>query len=84
MFGESIRPRRLCEPECGYLEEIKALKYKCLKACFCKALVDDMIKITAERKYQFGPLMKKAREVNENISVWTTNFPKLLKVTKKE
>ena len=28
--------------------------------------------------------MKKAREVNENVKVWTTNFPKLLKLTKKE
>ena len=28
--------------------------------------------------------MKKAREVNENVSVWTTIFPKLLKLRKKE
>ena len=28
--------------------------------------------------------MKKARVVDENISIWTTNFPKLLKLTKKE
>ena len=28
--------------------------------------------------------MKKTREVNEDISVWTTNFPNLLKLTKKE
>ena len=34
-----------------------------------------MIRITAEWKDRFGPQMKKAREVNENVSIWTTNFP---------
>ena len=28
--------------------------------------------------------IEKAREVNENVSIWTTNFPKLLKLTNKE
>ena len=72
VFGESIRLRRFCD--CDYLEELKALKDKCLKYCFCKALVDDMLKTTAEWKDRFGPPMKKAREVNENVSVWTKNF----------
>ena len=84
VFGESVRLRRLCERDDDYLEAIKALKQKCLKSCFSKALVDDMIKITVEWKDRFGPPMKKAREVNENVSIWTTNFPKLLKLTNKE
>ena len=67
VFGESIRLRRLCEHGCDYPEAIKALKYIYLKSCFCNALVDDMVKITAERKDRFGPPMKSAREVNENI-----------------
>ena len=84
VFGESIRLRRLCERDNDYLEAIKSLKDKCLKSCFCKALVEDMINITVEWKDRFGPPMKKAREINDNISVWTTNFPKLLKLTEKE
>ena len=28
--------------------------------------------------------MKKTREVDENVSVWMTNLPKLLKLTNKE
>ena len=28
--------------------------------------------------------MKKSKEINENVSVWTTNFSKLLTLTKKE
>ena len=55
----------MCKCDCEYLESIKALKGKCLKACFCKALVDDKVKITAEWNDWFGPPMKKAREVNE-------------------
>ena len=43
-----------------------------------------MVKISAEWKDWFRSPMKKAREVNENVSVWTTNFPKLLKLTKKD
>ena len=43
-----------------------------------------MIEIIAEVKDRFGPPMKKAREINKIISVWTTNFPKLIKLTKKE
>ena len=60
VFGESIRLRRLCEHGCDYPEAIKALKYIYLKSCFCNALVDDMVKITAELKDQFGPPLKKA------------------------
>ena len=74
VFRESIRLRRLCEHDSDYLEAIKSLKDKCLKSCFCKALVDNMIYITAEWNYRFGPPMKKARENNENISVWTTSY----------
>ena len=48
VFGESIRLRRLCKRDGDYPEAVKALKYKCLKSYFCKALVDDKIKITAE------------------------------------
>ena len=42
--------RSICKHGGDYLEAIKALKGKCLKSWFCKALVDDMIKITAEGK----------------------------------
>ena len=52
------------------LEAIKSLKDKCLKSCFCKPFVDDMINITAEWKDRFGPPMKKAREINENLSIF--------------
>ena len=69
VFGESIRLRRLCKRDGDYLKAIKALKHKCLKSSFCKALVDDVIKITAEWKDRFGHPMKKAREVNENASI---------------
>ena len=43
-----------------------------------------MIKVTAECKDRFEHPVKKVTEVNDNVSVWTTNFPKLLKLTKKE
>ena len=84
VFSESIRLRRLCERDCDYLEALKSLKEKCLKSCFCKALVEDMLKITEEWKDRFGPPVRKARKTNENINVWATNFPQLLKLSKKE
>ena len=43
-----------------------------------------MVKITAEWKDLFGPPMRKAIEIYENVSFWTTNFSKLIKLTKKE
>ena len=67
VFGESIRLMKLCVHDCDYLEALKVLKYKCLKSWFFKALVDDMV--TAEWRDRFGPPTKKAREVNENVSV---------------
>ena len=42
------------------------------------------LKLQQNGLYRLGPLTKKAREGNENVSVWTTNFPKHLKLTKKE
>ena len=84
VFSESIRLRRLCERDCDYLEALKSLKDKCLKSCFCKALVEDMLKITEEWKDRFGPPVRKTRKTNENINVWATNFPQLLKLSKKE
>ena len=41
-----------------------------------------MVRIKSERSV--WTYNQKAREVNKNISVWTTNFPNFLKLTKKE
>ena len=54
VFGESIRIRILCKHNCDNLEAIKALQDECLKSCFCKALDENMVKITAEWKEWFG------------------------------
>ena len=35
-------------------------------------------------KYKFRPPTKKATPTNENFTVWTTNFPNLLKLTERE
>ena len=74
----------ICGILCLRQKDVKIfLKDKCLKSCFCKALVEDMLKITEEWKNWFGPPQRKTRKTNENINVWATNFPHLLKLSKK-
>ena len=86
VFSESIRLRRLCEHDDDYLKALNVLKVKCLNSYFCKELVIDMIEITKQWKERFGPPKNNRKQniLKENISIWTTNFPNLLKLTKKE
>ena len=39
VFGESVKLRRLCKRNGDNLEAVKAIKYKLLNSCFCKALI---------------------------------------------
>ena len=84
VFGESIRLRRLCERDCDYLEALNLLKERCIKSHFCKSLVVEMLEVTKKWKDRFKPPTKKITRTNENLTVWTTNFPNLLKLTDKE
>ena len=84
VFGESIRLRRLCERDCDYLEGLNLLKERCIKSHICKSLVVEVLEITKKLKDRFRPPTKKITRTNENLTVWTTNFPNLLKLTDKE
>ena len=86
VFSELKRLKRLCERDNYYLEALNVLKGKSLNSYFCKDLVVDMLEITKQWKERFGPPKnnKKQNIIKENISIWTTNFPNLLKPTKKE
>ena len=83
VFCESIRSRRLCERDCDYLEALKLLKDKCIKSYFCKGLVVEMLKKHKNGKIGSDHQQIKGRKVS-NISIQTTIFRNLLKLTERE
>ena len=44
----------------------------------------EMLEKTEKWKDWFGPPTKRTKENNKNISIWTTIFPNLLKLTERE
>ena len=86
VFSESTRMRRLNEREEDYREALEKLKEKCLRSGFNKNLVNDMIDLTKQWKERFSPPPSPESSITKSESrlVWTTQFPKLLKLNSKE
>ena len=83
VFSESTRMRRPNERDQDYELSIDRLEQKCLKSGFNKHLVTDMVKITRQWKERFSPPVTN-NDRNVPRTVWPTQFPKLLKLSKKE
>ena len=66
------------------LEPLKLLKDECIKSYFCKDLVVDMLEKREKWKDWLIPPTKRKKVSNENISVWATTFPNLLRLTERE
>ena len=79
-----LRLGRLCERDTDYLEALNVLKDKCLNSYFCEGLVVEMLEKTEKWKDRFRPPTKRTKESNKSISIWTTIFPNLLKLTERE
>jgi hypothetical protein len=83
VFSESTRMRRLNERDEDYRMAIEKLEDKCIKSGFDKNLVKDMVNLTKQWKDRFSPPIV-SKPKSESRLVWTTQFPKLLKLTNKE
>ena len=82
-FGEAVRLRRLNEKQEHYLESLECLKEKCYRSRFNKKLTNKIIKLASGWTDRFHPKVIKKKKASSRI-VWTTPFPKLLKLTSKE
>ena len=83
IFGEATRLRRINEKDDYYIKSLDGLKSKCLKSGFNKKIVDDMIGIVSSWKERFAPPTTKHQDMQDK-KIWTTFFPSLLKLNKKE
>ena len=84
ILSESRRLRRINENDEDYLESLTVLETKCRRSNFNKMIIEETLKITRTWVGQVKPQNTKSNLTADSILPWTTEFPNLLKLSKKE
>ena len=74
---------RLNEKQEHYFESLECLKEKCFWSHFNKKLINKIIKVASGWRDHFHPKVINNKKAI-SITVWTTPFPKLLKLISEE